>query len=111
MENFQQPSAIIEAARWLQALLTGTLVVTIATIALALVGFAMLQGRVALRRALQIVLGCFIVFGSSAIAQGISNSARGLGAPIQSAPSVTQPPVLPSAAPQFDPYAGASTPQ
>jgi type IV secretory pathway VirB2 component (pilin) len=104
-------SAILEAARWLEQLLTGSVGTTVATIVIAIAGIVMMQGHLAPRRAVTVILGAFILFGAPAIAAGIVAAAKGQRARSDRAVSVTPPPALPGAAPQFDPYAGASTPR
>ena len=112
-------NALIAALAWLQGTLLGTVATTVAIIAIAAVGFLMLTGRIDVRRAAQVVLGCFIIFGASTIAGGIIGALQGGGgepATARSAPP--SPPALPPAAavPQasqspYDPYAGAAVPQ
>lgn len=109
--------SLAAAAGWIKALVTGTPATLVATIAIACVGFLMLQGRLPLRRGMTVVLGCFVIFGASAIADGLlrlgdaaGGSDRGTIAPmIAASPSPPLPPV--PAQPQvYDPYAGASVP-
>jgi hypothetical protein len=79
----------------------------------------MLTGRIDVRRAVQVVFGCFILFGASSIAQGIVAGVNGFGTQQSAAPDA-EPPVatIPASAvsyPQkptqpFDPYAGAAVP-
>jgi type IV secretory pathway VirB2 component (pilin) len=110
---------IESALTWLQGTLLGSIATTAAVIAVASVGFLMLTGRIDVRRALQVVFGCFILFGASNIAQGIMAGINGYGAqqvpdaepPMTYAP----PPPPPLSYPQkpaqpFDPYAGAAVP-
>jgi type IV secretory pathway VirB2 component (pilin) len=107
-------SALAAANNWVAALLTGTLATTVATIAIAGIGFLMLQGRLPLRRGVTIVLGCFIIFGASSIGRGLLMLNSGLsgiapGGPaavVQAPPAITVPP-QPEV---YDPYAGASVP-
>jgi type IV secretory pathway VirB2 component (pilin) len=47
-------------------------------IAVAVVGFMMLTGRIEWRRGLTVVIGCFIIFGAVAIVSGIRSLAGGL---------------------------------
>ena len=101
------------AVQWLQGALLGTVASTVAVLAVAYVGFLMLTGRIEIRRAIQVILGCFILFGASTIAQGLMNTAQGLGydqgdgvpvaaaAPLQ--PNYPNKPI-----PPYDPYAGAA---
>lgn len=111
--------ALATASRWLLDLLQGQVVLTIAVLAVAFLGFEMLSGRISLKNALRVVLGCFVLLGSATIAQGFMDAGRGaLGGPVQAAPYVSGParapaPVYPppNAPPRtsgnpFDPYAG-----
>ncbi len=105
---------LLQAANWIRSLLLGTPAVAIATIAIAAIGFLMLQGRLPIRRALVTVLGCFIIFGSASIAQGLL-ALNGLAVdpapPPASVPSPGFTPVAPPPQPTvYDPYAGASVP-
>ncbi|HEX8573818.1 MAG TPA: TrbC/VirB2 family protein [Allosphingosinicella sp.] len=106
--------AVAAAVGWLQGTLLGTAATSVAVICVAAVGLMMMSGRLSFRRAGVVVLGCFIVFGASAIAGGI-HSAAGLAgsAPVQPAyaPPQSPPPPPPAAAPADpDPSAGAAVP-
>ena len=57
-------SAITSATSWASDLLFGPLATAIAVIAIAWIGFAMLSGRIDLRRGLCVILGCFLLFGA-----------------------------------------------
>jgi len=109
--------SLVEAANWIRALVTGTPATMIATIAVAAVGILMLQGRFPLRRGVTVVLGCFLVFGAGAIADGLARineevSGRGHEMPFATIPSPPPSPsvAVPSQAQIYDPYAGASVP-
>jgi len=110
---------ITAALAWLQGTLLGTVATAVAVIAVAAVGFLMLTGRIDVRRAARVVLGCFIIFGASAIAGGIIGALRGGGGEPEVARAAPPPlPALPPPAaaqrpPQspYDPYAGAAVPQ
>ena len=65
------PDALPQAVALAAALLTGPLAVAVATLAVAAVGFGMLAGRIAWRRAGMATLGGALVFGSAQIAQGL----------------------------------------
>lgn len=105
-------SAIASATHWVSDLLFGPLATAIAVIAIAFIGFAMLAGRIDLRRGLVVVLGCFLLFG----AQGFADSLRYLMAgdevlpnySVPSAPTFAKAPPPANTANAFDPYAGAS---
>jgi type IV secretory pathway VirB2 component (pilin) len=107
------------AVAWLQSALLGSIATTAAVVAVASVGYLMLTGRIDVRRATQVVFGCFILFGASSIAQGIMAGLNGLGAhqveaPDAAPPLVTAPPAAvpypQKPAQPFDPYAGAAVP-
>jgi type IV secretion system protein VirB2 len=66
------PSSVFAAATgWISSTLLGSTATTIAVIAVALVGFMMLTGRFHVRRSLSVLLGCFILFGATAIVSGL----------------------------------------
>jgi len=65
------------ALEWVQGTLLGNLATTAAVIAVAVVGFLMLTGRIEWWRGLTVVIGCFIVFGAAAIVAGIRSVAGG----------------------------------
>jgi len=71
-------SPILAALQWVQGTLLGNLATTAAVIAVAVVGFMMLTGRIEWRRGLTVVVGCFIIFGAVAIVAGIRTLAGGL---------------------------------
>ena len=56
----------------------GNVATAAAVIAVAVVGFMMLTGRIEWRRGLTVVIGCFIIFGAVAIVSGIRSLAGGL---------------------------------
>lgn len=89
-------NAFAAAVAWLQGTLLGTIATTGAVIAVAWVGFLMLTGRVDVRRAVQAVLGCFIIFGASTIANGIFGAAPGIGTNSDLAQAPSPPPTLPT---------------
>ena len=70
--------AIVNAVRWLQGTLLGTVATVVAIIAVASVGFLMLTGRINWRYGATVILGCFILFGAASIVAGIQ-SASGTG--------------------------------
>jgi len=71
-------SPLIAALDWVQGTLLGNLATSAAVIAVAVVGFLMLTGRMDWRRGLTVVMGCFIVFGAVSIVAGIRSMAGGL---------------------------------
>lgn len=68
---------IVNAVRWLQGTLLGTVATVVAVIAVASVGFLMLTGRMNWRYGGTVILGCFILFGAASIVAGIQSSAAG----------------------------------
>jgi type IV secretory pathway VirB2 component (pilin) len=102
------------AADFVTSLLTGSLAMGLATLAVAGVGFAMLTGRLELRRGAAVILGCFVMLGAPALARGIVGLGGEAGPPppppVAAAPS--PPATLPLEAKEIqksaDPYAGAS---
>lgn len=71
----QGSGVIVNAARWLQGTLLGTVATVLAVIAIASVGFLMLTGRMNWRHGAVVVLGCFILFGAASIVAGIQSAA------------------------------------
>ena len=107
-------SAIVSAVQWVETILVGGLATPIAVLAVAGLGFGLLEGRLAPRQALRVVLGCFILFGAptivGALQAAISSSVPSVV--VEPAPVV---PVVPSAPANpnsrkggnpFDPYSG-----
>lgn len=68
---------IIKAVDWLQGTLMGTVATVVAVIAVAVVGFMMLTGRVNWRHGAVVILGCFVLFGAASIVAGIRSAALG----------------------------------
>lgn len=104
-------SAIAAATDWVGNLLFGPLVTTIAVIAIACIGLAMLSGRIELRRGASVVFGCFLLFGAKGIADGFRASATSSPPPVA---AVAPPPTFVPSSSQlqgadgYDPYAGAA---
>lgn len=66
---------IVAALGWLQGTLLGNVATAVAVIAVAMVGFMMLTGRVNWRFGATVIVGCFVLFGASAIVSGIQSTA------------------------------------
>ena len=66
---------IIAALGWVQGTLLGNVATAVAVIAVAMVGFMMLTGRLNWRMGATVVLGCFILFGATTIVGGIQAAA------------------------------------
>ena len=67
----QGSGPIVNALRWLQGTLLGNVATAVAVIAVAMVGFMMLTGRMNWRFGATVIIGCFILFGAGAIVSGI----------------------------------------
>ena len=77
MHDPEGSRVIINAVNWLQGTLLGTVATTVAVIAVAVVGFMMLTGRLNWRHGAVVILGCFILFGAASIVAGIRTAAVG----------------------------------
>jgi type IV secretion system protein VirB2 len=66
---------IVAALGWLEGTLLGNVATTVAVIAVAMVGFMMLTGRMNWRFGATVIVGCFVLFGASAIVSGIQSAA------------------------------------
>ena len=66
---------IVAALGWLQGTLMGNVATAVAVIAVAMVGFMMLTGRMNWRFGATVILGCFILFGAASIVAGIQQTA------------------------------------
>ena len=71
-------SPLVAALDWIQGTLQGHVATSAAVIAVAVVGFMMLTGRIEWRRGVVVVIGCFVIFGAAAIVAGIRSLAEGL---------------------------------
>lgn len=91
-------SAIVIAVRWIQDVALGSLATAAAVIAVACLGFLMLRGHLPVRRAATVLLGCFVLFGASVIAQSLIAVAesRSIDVPVADAPRQTVAPLPPN---------------
>jgi type IV secretion system protein VirB2 len=105
-------SAISAATGWASDLIFGPLATSIAVIAIAWIGFAMLIGRIDIRRGLWVVIGCFLLFGARGITDGLRSVAASDANPPAAVapppPSYAKPPARRQTANAFDPYAGGT---
>jgi type IV secretion system protein VirB2 len=62
---------ILAALNWIQGTLLGNIATAVAVIAVAMVGFLMLSGRMNWRLGATVIIGCFILFGAATIVSGI----------------------------------------
>ncbi|QNO27998.1 TrbC/VirB2 family protein [Sphingopyxis sp. OPL5] len=102
--------SFVAASQWLASVATGSIATGAATIAVAAIGFAMLAGRVDLRRGATVILGCFILFAAPSLASAFVQWANGGDAAVQQAALAPPLPATPAPPPYqpHDPYAGAS---
>ena len=75
----QGSGPIVAALGWLQGTLLGNVATAVAVIAVAMVGFMMLTGRLNWRFGATVIIGCFVLFGSAAIVSGIQSTASVAG--------------------------------
>lgn len=104
-----QADAVFDAADWMTGTLLGEVAVILCVLAVAFVGLLLLTGRLAVMRAMRVVLGCFILLGAPIIASafislGQSSTTTPISPPIVQAEASRSD--LPPA--DYDPYAGAS---
>jgi type IV secretory pathway VirB2 component (pilin) len=71
----QSSNPILGAANWVRDLLMGTVATTVAVIAVAMVGFMMLTGRMNWKHGAVVILGLFILFGAPHIVASIQAAA------------------------------------
>jgi type IV secretion system protein VirB2 len=71
----QGSGVLVNAMRWMQGTLLGSVATTAAVIAIAVVGFLMLSGRINWRHGAIVILGCFVLFGAASIVAGIQAAA------------------------------------
>ena len=65
---------ILAALTWVQGTLLGNVATAVGVIAIAMVGFMMLTGRINWRVGMVVVLGCFVLFGATTIVAGIRSA-------------------------------------
>jgi type IV secretion system protein VirB2 len=65
-------SSLESATGWMTGLLNGSLGVSLAVLAVAIVGFGALGGRLSLLRGGQTIIGVFVLFGASTIASSFA---------------------------------------
>ena len=112
------PAPLFAAVTWVEQTVLGSVATSVAVIAVALVGFMMLRGRLQVRRGVTVIIGCFILFGAPVLAAGVRGIASAVlpASPVRMLPPPAPRPRagVPAPAanpPGYDPYAGASVPQ
>jgi type IV secretory pathway VirB2 component (pilin) len=81
------------AGDWLGGLLGGELATALCIIAIAMLGFMMLSGRLPIRTGLKVVAGCFLLLSASLVAgglQGVAQRTSDGSVGLQSAPMVVE---------------------
>jgi len=73
----QGSGPILNALLWIQGSLLGNVATAVAVIAVAMVGFMMLTGRLNWKFGATVIFGCFILFGAATIVGGIRQAAGG----------------------------------
>jgi type IV secretory pathway VirB2 component (pilin) len=66
---------ILNAVTWVRDTLLGEVASGVAVVAVAVVGFLMLTGRLNWRYGATVILGCFVLFGATTIVGGIQGVA------------------------------------
>ena len=105
-------SPIEAASSWVGGALSGSLATALSVVAVALLGVLMLRGRLPVRDGVQVVAGCFLLFGASILATGlmgagVSRSGFDKASFDELVTYAPETPPLPPPA-NYDPYAGAS---
>ncbi len=102
-------SPMASSLEWINGVLFGQIAVGLCVLAVAFVGFQMLTGRLALRRGLQVILGCFVLLGAPVIAAGfVSSFDAGIEPPPPLVPTMEEFPPRDDLPPASrDPYSGA----
>ncbi|MBT2134660.1 TrbC/VirB2 family protein [Croceibacterium sp. LX-88] len=103
-------STLVSASDWVSGTLFGSLAIGLCVIAVAFVGLLLMAGRLPVRNAVSVTIGCFVLLGAPAMAGAL----RGLAEVTAPTPAIIEPhaeptpppPALPPA--NYDPYAGAS---
>ncbi len=98
------------AAGWITDTLLGNLAVALCVVAVAFVGLLMISGRLAIRDAVRVTIGCFVLLGAPMIAGGLQGLANevAVAAPQSQPTPITPVEAAPRTPSTYDPYAGAS---
>lgn len=111
---FDKPAGPVlgAASDWTRGLLGGSLATSLCVIAIAILGFLLLTGRLRVRRSVEVVLGCFLLVGAGLLAVQLQQLAGGaVGSGAAGRETIILPQATPTQAPppaSYDPYAGAS---
>jgi len=107
-------NSLAASVQWLAAVMTGSVAMAIAVIAVAAMGLAMMSGRINLRGSAATILGCFVVFGAPSLAHAFLALAATVPEgppPAERSPEPATYPLQQSGVSKSDdPYAGAAMP-
>ena len=113
--SVQNDDALAVAVKWVESRLLGSIATSIAILAVATLGAALLWGRSDIRSGGRVVLGAYILFGAPVIVYELNHApnARETARPDLAPQMSSNPaaPAMPRNAPAHDPYAGAAVPQ
>lgn len=101
------PGALVTAANWLQQVVAGNAAMLLGVIAVAVLGLAMFNGQLPVRRGLVVVAGCFLLFGAPSIGRallGLPSAEPVVERGFEPVDALRPLPTVPS---DRDPYAGA----
>jgi len=103
------PGALVTAANWLQQVVAGNAAMMLGVIAVAVLGLAMFNGQLPVRRGLMVVAGCFLLFGAPSIGRALLGLPNGGPAEVVASSGGADPKQasLPTVPAERDPYAGA----
>lgn len=79
---------VASSVNWLTGTMLGNAAVAICVIAVALVGYSMLTGRLPIRRGGEVIVGCFLLLGAPAVAVGILDFVENRNRPTIAAPDI-----------------------
>lgn len=105
------------ASAWIAGLLTGPITGSLMAIAIALIGYEMLTGRLSILKGMRVICGCFILVSSATIAQSLMGITSRTPYAIEPQPAIgsTQRSLTPATNPPvqsgnpFDPYSGSNS--
>lgn len=108
-----QSESLPAAVEWVQRLLLGSIGTSIAVLAIAILGCAMLWGRIRIGDGLRTILGCFLLFGAPIVGRGLLGMTQRTGSgtitpaiSAQASPVVRPKPPAAVGTNPFDPYQG-----
>lgn len=109
-----RPGSIDSATQWVTGLASGSMASALLTLAIAGIGFGMLSGRLPIRRAGLVIVGCFIFIGAPTIALALMGWTDGEARVAENSSEIfnptteLQPAQTEIVQEGYDPYAGAA---